>query len=712
MAEPEINVDRLWWRLKADPAKITASAAAWRKLGTAVEKAGDDFNGKAKVVYDAGWEGAGRQGFEGYQRKMSKELVDLKGKADNVATALDNIAGAITAKQGLLTNAEQAITGAVPCVVGGTKINFKPQDPKQSQQVLDAVTTAKGIRTDLDKQLGAEAGKLRTAASDFATVSSNWFSAINGSTPYGLPPEATRVPRYITLPDGRVVVNTGTGDDKVKVYTDPQGNTVVEVNGVKTTYPPGTDITVRGGAGDDDISVETTGANVNVNAIGGDGNDKITGGGDGRHTYLGGAGDDKIVTGNGGGRVSGNTGKDNIKGGKGDDNISTGSGADNIEDDGGNNYVSSGDDGDTVNVHGSNKIYTGDGDDTVHGGEGDDVIASGRGDDRMEAGQGNDRVYGGDGRDYIDGGRGDDHLEGNTGGSVYDAVKGRSVGQGDTIYGGDGNDDIIGTDTNDYIDGGDGNDTMRGGDGDDVLSGGKGDDTIDAGSALNADGKDVIYNGHGRDTVTGDASDTDYRQGDDNVDGVGNQKDVQPLDVDKMIRDGVIQIKGSDEFKDRIIADLQTYGSSPTGIKMLNLYNDNMTDFLNGDSFVIKETHDENGYARNNGIFSDDIEIEINPKFHNDDGPGGFPATVLYHEMGHGASHLEDVYDDDKIGVGPDADIRKSEHQATGIPNKNGSVYNPKDPGKDLDMGLEYTENGIRQEMGLDPRETYSSDGR
>ncbi|ADD42539.1 M91 family zinc metallopeptidase [Stackebrandtia nassauensis] len=726
MVEPEINVDRRWWRLDADTSKITAASTGWKNLGTAVDKAGDDVFKKAKVVYDDGWEGKGRTAYEGHQQKISKALVDLKKKADAVDTALDNIANAITAKQGQLTTAEGAITGAVPCVVGDDKINFKPANPEQSKAVIEAVRAAKGIRADLDKQLGTEAGNLKTAASDFADVTIKWGSVAEGfKEPFDLPPESTRVPRTITLPDGRVIMNTGTGNDDVKVTTDDKGNVIVESNGTKHTYPPGTNITVRGGQGDDTIKVDAKG--VQVTSLGGAGKDTIDAGNplfpfggdkDGNNTIISGDGDDTVTTAGGDNRVSTGAGKDTVMTGDGNDNISTYSGDDSVLDLGGKNDISTGAGADTVSAGGDNHVYSGDGADKINTGGGRDVIASGEGNDRVQAGKGDDRVFAGEGADYVDGQDGNDHLEAGAGERKTDG-HGNTYYQGDTMYGGDGDDTLAGGDANDYLDGGTGNDKVTGGGGNDVVSGGKGDDTLDGG-----EGKDVMYSGFGKDSVTGDADDTAYVQdGEDKVDGVGTKHHVKPIDADQLVKDGVIKIEGSEEFKDRMLADLNTFGSSPTGGEMLNLYKDHMSDTFNNDSFTIKELkldpdnedrdeewEVENGYARNNGVVSDDIEIEINPAFHLDDGPGGNPAVVMYHEMAHGASHLLDVHDHDKIGGnGPDKDIAKSERQAVGLPT-DGRDYDPNNPSGNLEQKYAYTENGLRDEMGLDPRETYASD--
>ncbi|MGV3482394.1 MAG: M10 family metallopeptidase C-terminal domain-containing protein [Sphingobium sp.] len=104
---------------------------------------------------------------------------------------------------------------------------------------------------------------------------------------------------------------------------------------------------------------------------------------------------------------------------------------------------------------------------------------------------GADSMQGGDGGDFIVGGEGSDSLEGGAG--------------ADTIYGGNGTDDLFDADDNDFISGGDGddllfgelgNDTLLGGAGDDGLFGGYGDDRLDPGP-----GKATVDGGAGMDTL-------------------------------------------------------------------------------------------------------------------------------------------------------------------------------------------------------------------
>ncbi|WP_052305136.1 M91 family zinc metallopeptidase [Stackebrandtia nassauensis] len=708
MVEPEINVDRRWWRLDADTSKITAASTGWKNLGTAVDKAGDDVFKKAKVVYDDGWEGQGRTSYEKHQQKISKALVDLKAKADAVDTALDNIANAITAKQGQLTSGESAITGAVPCVVGGAKINFKPANPEQSKAVIEAVRAAKGIRADLDKQLGTEAGNLNTAASQFLSASREWKNIASGKQqPFDLPPESKKPFQTITLPDGRVIVNTGTGDDNVKVTKDDKGNIVVTKdlgngNNENWVYPPGTNITLRGGDGNDSFDVDAKG--VQVTTLGGAGNDKIFAGmpvfaadRDGNNVIIGGDGDDKVFAVGDNNRISTGTGNDSVTSGEGNDQISTYDGDDTVLDVGGNNDVSTGSGKDAIDTAGSSRIYAGEGDDTVDGGSGNDAVVAGDGADRVKTHGGDDLVFGGRGTDYIDGQDGNDTLEGGD--------------SQDHIYGLDGDDKIHGGAGRDNLEGAQGNDTIDGGSGEDLVSGGYGDDDLRGG------GDDKLYAGGGRDTVDGgDGTDESFSQGEDTVSG-----DTEKTTDTKIVNTDFIKVEGSEEFQDRVRADLDMLGSSPTGGKMMDALHHEVSethnDFWPGEEeIVISETDGRSNVEHQKPGFGVDVHMNLDTdKYHHGDDTIG-SQSIMMHELGHVYGNLADVMNDDEYDNPADPDtedgerVSNAERQATGLDydfDGDGKVDNVRDPNNPHPYDL--TQNAFNEEAGRSRREHYAS---
>ncbi|MBV8685468.1 MAG: hypothetical protein JO238_02135, partial [Alphaproteobacteria bacterium] len=199
---------------------------------------------------------------------------------------------------------------------------------------------------------------------------------------------------------------------------------------------------------------------------------------------------------------------------------------------------------DTIDgLGGDDALYGGYGADLLRGGDGKDSLTGGGGADRLEGGAGNDSLYGEAGNDRLDGGPGADGMEGGDGDDTYvvddpsDSVYENFLRQDgfDTIessvgytlpYGverlvltgvaaidGDGNggDDIlVGNDAANTLRGQGGNDLLDGAGGADVLKGGAGNDVYLVGST---DDTVVELAGEGVDEVrTGLGSKTDYTQ--------------------------------------------------------------------------------------------------------------------------------------------------------------------------------------------------------
>lgn len=353
---------------------------------------------------------------------------------------------------------------------------------------------------------------------------------------------------------------------------------------------------------------------------------------------------------------------------------------------------------------------------TVIGGGGDDIITGGDGRDRLFGLGGDDNIKAGGGGDYVSGGAGHDYLDGQGGDDRIFGGGGR-----DTLYGLGGRDHLTGGDDVDYLEGGEGNDVLEGGEGNDVLSGGRGDDQIDGGA-----GDDVSYGGLGEDrTIGGTGRDTSH----DDARATGSTNEVNvniqiPADTEH------ITITGSPEFVERVRADLDMLRSSPSGQQLLaNLeqqYEDSGGWFGWGKQSLeivelvpeerIDGTGDpwfENSYANRHG---NPHRVTYLPSI--DDFRGAPPVVVLQHELGHVYDYVngtirDEAYDGEDRRDSPFTDtdgevhtIKVAERQATGLPiDHDGDPDTPEiiDP----DHPLQFTENGLREEMGLPRREHY-----
>ncbi len=162
---------------------------------------------------------------------------------------------------------------------------------------------------------------------------------------------------------GRVVVDTGDGDDQVTMENVP-GGIRITVNGVSQvlTGTEADNVTLRLGGGNDRLEI---GSDVRV-----------------RFT------------------IEGQVGNDQLEGGAGDEVIRGGADRDDIDGFSGNDTLDGGD--------GNDVVYGGDDNDLVTGGAGSDWLEGGRGDDTLLGGADHDIVSGGDGADRLDGQGGDD----------------------------------------------------------------------------------------------------------------------------------------------------------------------------------------------------------------------------------------------------------------------------------------------------------------
>lgn len=348
------------------------------------------------------------------------------------------------------------------------------------------------------------------------------------------------------------------------------------------------------------------------------------------------------------------------------------------------------------------------------------VLLGGDGHDRIRAGGGRDTVLGGYGGDDLLGGDGDDYL---TGGHGVDYVDGQ--GGGDRLSGGHGNDHLYGLGDADYLSGGEGRDYLEGGKGDDIVDGGAGTDVVSGGRGddglRGGAGNDVLYAGRGNDTIDGGGgmADTAYRQTGDRVENAAGVR------VEVTSDGGFIRITGSPEFVERVTADLDMLRASPTGQQMLAELDDiRDPDPLPGArELFIGELGAENGAAipqdAVNAIGSiydlpgipnpanPGAVILYNPS-HTFDSTGGTPVVVLYHEMAHVRSYFNGNADFLPIEAGkPDAGTMRIERQAVGLPYLDHDG-DPRTPDRtDAEQPPQFTENGLRQELGLPRRSSY-----
>lgn len=239
--------------------------------------------------------------------------------------------------------------------------------------------------------------------------------------------------------------------------------------------------TIYGGGGNDDIrlgSLQNAAAPGWIEGEDGDDIIDVYGGG---HHIRGGEGNDDISV-----SAAPGLGVSTIYGGSGDDKLTAEASVE----------AHGGDGSDYFNVFGPGvaTLYGGSGDDLLSGGAGDDRLYGEEDDDLLSGGDGADSLFGGTGRDTLFGDSGADHLEGGAGDDTLIGDAGS-----DTLYGGEGNDVIGGGEgsyrfvdgqTHYHIDPDDAPDSLYGGEGFDTFYVGSGDVIADFNTATGGDIRD------------------------------------------------------------------------------------------------------------------------------------------------------------------------------------------------------------------------------
>ncbi len=244
----------------------------------------------------------------------------------------------------------------------------------------------------------------------------------------------------VNILPGVLVATTINGEDGNDSITGGGGNDIINGgNGIDT---------LKGGSGDDTLDYNTFSVGVTIdltaftagpngamdsvplsdfeNAIGGAGNDILTG--DNEANLLDGRGGSDTIDGDSDGNTlsPGMPGEDSILGGSGNDSIFGDGANDTVDGQAGNDTVNGG--------PGHDSLFGGDDADTMYGFGGNDTLDGGSGNDTLDGGTGNDSMYGQAGNDTLTGGAGNDRLDGADGDDWFYALDGMF----DMLFGGAG----------------------------------------------------------------------------------------------------------------------------------------------------------------------------------------------------------------------------------------------------------------------------------
>jgi hypothetical protein len=308
-----------------------------------------------------------------------------------VADLVDAAAAVLETAQAHLDDAWHRLRRALPGPHRAGWLVYDPGDAGQAAAVAAGVGEAVAIRSDARDRLAEVSAAVQRAGADLAAPTRDARSVSEPTAGDGPEPATAGLLRVA----GNRVIVTGTGGaDTIAVRTDPtSAGQIVRIAGVDHRLPPGVDVVVRAGAGDDTVTVER-GVTVRVTLLGGAGDDRLAGG-VGDDTLLGGRGRDTLLGGAGSDRILGGAGGDYLDGGQGDDRLTGGAGDDTA-----------------YGLDGVDRVWGGTGRDYLDGGAGADILGGDTGADVLTGGRGPDVLLGGDGPDTLAGGAGADRIHG------------------------------------------------------------------------------------------------------------------------------------------------------------------------------------------------------------------------------------------------------------------------------------------------------------
>jgi hypothetical protein len=396
-AAPDVFTSDVW-DLHARTDLVYGAAYGWRAFASSVRAAADDMTARSAALTGRDWEGPTAESFTTHRKHLVADLDGVAGLAVSVAVTLEEAGSAVDDAQTRLIGEWARVAGVPRAYDAPNHLVFSPISLAEQQAVVDSIEECSRIRADLDQRLLADFGTFYRLRNGFWQVARDWLAVAAGTVdPFQLPAEATRT-GY--LYDGnQVIINTGPGNDLVQIAVDPlTGLQVVTINGERAFFPPGADIVVRAGVGNDTIGV-LPGTHVHLTVLGGSGDDRIVGG-PGDETLLGLDGRDQIYGAGGDDRITGGSGRDYLDGGSGDDILDGGLDDDTVYGLDGADLLTGGE--------GQDYLEGGTGVDTLSGGAGNDILSGGRGDDALAGGAGNDVLYAGRDPDRVDGGTGRD----------------------------------------------------------------------------------------------------------------------------------------------------------------------------------------------------------------------------------------------------------------------------------------------------------------
>ncbi|MBT9303771.1 M91 family zinc metallopeptidase [Pseudomonas sp. TAE6080] len=369
----------------------------------------------------------------------------------------------------------------------------------------------------------------------------------------------------------------------------------------------------------------------------------------------------------------------------------------------------------------------------IDGGDGDDFINIDGNANTVQGGKGNDYIQLGRGHTVAFGGDGNDIMVAGTGNAVMSGGKGN-----DRLFAGAGPADRLL-----FLNGDRGNDQLYAGPGKVVLNGGLGDDTL---AGYN---QTTFYTGQGVDTVYAyNKNDKIYAKSTDNINANAQAK-TTILEYAESGKIG-LKIEGTEQFIEQTEDIIEQLRGSPTGQHTLkemdrfvnesrapitltqsrilgsNSYNfrNKYRDEIPDNEYKNHQFRPELGFINNNqpGSVSTHPEIAFLPD-HFEKDFSITPQIALHHELAHafngatgtfipGEETIKTADGKPILTNGAPKTVAKAEYQAIGLPTDSTPFDFDNDPSTPAitTNPAPFTENALREEMGVPLRDRYDID--
>src|SRR6185369_14365594 len=245
------------WHLGARTGQLGGGVDGWRTLAHASATLSQRLRAATDPLA-ASWRGLSTDAYYRHRARVLDLADSVSTVAGAIAAAVEAAVAALSSGQAHLDDSWLRLTRAVPGLRGfGSPVEvlaLSVDAGPAGDAVRAAIAEAHDIRDHVDGRLtgyAAELGRQRLRLEAPMQALSAYV------TPW-LRPDELGTPGAILIDGNRVIVNGTGGNDVIDVTTDPDtDDLLVSVDGAVSRFPPGVRLVLRGGDGNDRITLDT-----------------------------------------------------------------------------------------------------------------------------------------------------------------------------------------------------------------------------------------------------------------------------------------------------------------------------------------------------------------------------------------------------------------------------------------------------------------------